>query len=139
MSVLDFLHIGSSTSLRSFARFGPLLPILDCVALGLPMSAQSPTHLGFPFLVFSRTSSDFSMLLLDPTAPGFSLLARSVVCLGFVLFALDFAVLGFFMLLQSCIWLGPLLPFSGRAYIGQKISIHDFVSPEFSLPVRSIV
>ena len=39
--VLDYLHLGSTLSLRSYARLGSALSVLDCVYLGSALSLRS--------------------------------------------------------------------------------------------------
>ena len=41
MSVLDCLALGSSLSLRSFARVGSTLAVLGCLTLGSSLSLRS--------------------------------------------------------------------------------------------------
>merc|ERR550537_1161615 len=46
MSVLDFLHLGSSLSVRSFGRLGASMSVLDFLHLGSSLSVRSFARLG---------------------------------------------------------------------------------------------
>jgi hypothetical protein len=84
MSVLDFLHLGSSLSLRSFARVGSAVSLRGAGWLGSSLSLRSFARVGSAVSVrgLSRFGSVFSMSVLDFLHLGSSLSLRSFARLG---------------------------------------------------------
>lgn len=94
LSVLDCAHIGSSLSIRSFARvgsgfsvfgkarLGSSLSVLDFFRLGSSLSMRSIGRVGSAFSVFGVVRMTSSLSLFDCTALGSSLSMRSSYRLG---------------------------------------------------------
>ena len=83
MSVLDFLHLGSSLSLRSFGRVGSGLSVLDFLHLGSSLSLRSFGRVGsglsvldFLHLGSSLSLRSFALLALERKVP----LAPTIFC-----------------------------------------------------------
>jgi hypothetical protein len=55
MSVIDFVHLGSSISLRSFARVGASLSVCSFTYLGSSLSVRSVMRAGGRFSTYDST------------------------------------------------------------------------------------
>lgn len=113
VSVLDFFHLGSSLSMRSFARLGSAVSVLDFGHIGSSVSLRS----------FARVGSSVSVL--DFFTLGSSLSMRSFARLGSAVSVLDFSHVGSSVSLRS------------YARIGSSVSVLDFFTLGSSLSCRS--
>merc|ERR1719253_776374 len=101
MSVLDFVHLGSSLSLRSFARVGSSLSVHG----------------------FARFGSVFSMSVLDFVHLGSSLSLRSMARVGSCLSVTGIAGSGYSMSLLNLMHLGSSLSLRSFARLGSSVSV----------------
>ena len=90
LSVVDFLHLGSSLSLRSFGRIGSGLSVLDFLHLGSSLSLRSFARLGSAASVAGLSRFGSSLSVLDFVHLGSSLSLRSFSRFGSAVSVLDF-------------------------------------------------
>jgi hypothetical protein len=110
LSAVDFVHLGSALSLRSFGRMGSGLSVLDFLHLGSSISLRS----------FGRVGSGLSAV--DFVHLGSALSMRSFGRMGSGLSVLDFLHLGSSLSLRSFCRMGSItsLSDSGVAYLGNS-------------------
>jgi acyl-[acyl carrier protein]--UDP-N-acetylglucosamine O-acyltransferase len=153
MSVLDFLHLGSSLSLRSFARvsssvsvrglsnFGSSMSVLDFLHLGSSLSLRSFARVGSSVSLngLSRFGSVFSMSVLDLVHLGSSLSLRSFVRVGSSISLSGLSRFGsvFSMSVLDFVHLGSSLSLRSFARVGSSVSVLDFLHLGSSLSLRS--
>ena len=76
VSVLDFVHLGSSLSLRSFARCASGLSVLDFLHLGSSLSLRSFGRCGSALAAFGLVRFGSSLAVLDCVVPFAPILNR---------------------------------------------------------------
>merc|ERR1719321_1157974 len=138
MSVLDFVHLGSTLSLRSFSRFSSSMSVLDFVHLGSTLSLRSWGRLSSAVSVRGLARFGSTLSLFDDGRLGSSLSVRSFAKAGssvsvrglsrfgsvFSMSVLDFLHLGSSLSLRSFARLGSSL----RVNAGQMIALDGSTS-----------
>lgn len=125
MSVLDFLHVGSSLALRSFSRMGSSLAVVDYLQLGSSLSIRCFARLGN------------AMSVLDFVQLGSTLSLRSYSRIGATLAVLDFVQLGSSLSLRSFSRLGAAISVFGIARCGASLSLLGSLHLGASVSLRS--
>lgn len=155
MAVFDFLHLGSTMSLRSYsrlasalslygvARFGSSLAILGSWNLGASLSVRSASVRLGSCLSISGTEgvSDIPMEAFKPlSVKSFVQLGSSIsVCgisrMGAALSVLDFTHLGASLSLRGSLRLGSTVSVLGFAALGSSLSLRSFSRMSASLSI----
>jgi len=137
VSVLDFLHLGSSLSLRSFARLGSAVSVRGLSRFGSSMSVLDFVHLGSTLSLRSFSRFGSSVSVLDFVHLGSSLSLRSFSRFGSSVSVLDFLHLGSSLSLRSFARMGSAVSATGVSRFGSSVSIFDFLHLGSSLSLRS--
>jgi len=149
MSVLDFLHLGSSLSLRSFVRAGSAVSVLGVSRFGSSMSVLDFVHLGSSLSLrsFARASSAVSVLgvsrfgssmsVLDFVHLGSSLSLRSFARASSALSVWGVSRFGSGLSVLDIVHLGSSLSLRSFGRFGSGLSVFDFLHLGSSLSVRS--
>jgi hypothetical protein len=124
LTALDFVHFGSSLSLRSYARmgsaisamgisrFGNSMSVLDYLHLGSTLSCRNVAYVGTQLSV-SGTTKFASLSLVADSKVGGSLTLRSFAKLGSSVSVLDFIAMGSSLSVRSFSYLGSALAVFG--------------------------
>jgi hypothetical protein len=124
--VLDFFQLGSTLSMRSYARFGSEVSLFGISKFGSSISVFDFFHLG----------SALSMRSLARMGSSFSLFGVSR--LGSSVSVLDFSSLGSSLSLRNYARMGESMSVFGFVHLGSSLSVLDFVHLGSTLSVRSI-
>ena len=81
-SVIGFAHLGSSLSLRGFARFGSGMSIFDSFQMGSSLSMRSVSRLGSNVSCFGKMDGGGLMSLIGQACLASSFSIRSFVRTG---------------------------------------------------------
>jgi hypothetical protein len=141
LSVVDFVHLGSSVSLRSFARLGSAVSVMGFSHVGASLSLRSFARVGSALSVFgvARFGSLFSLSVMDYVHLGASVSLRSLARVGAAVSVFDFANIGSSMSLRSYARLGSAFSLFGMARLGASVSVLDYASFGSSMSVRGFV
>ena len=149
LSVLDYLHPGSTFFLRSSTqlapampiiqsgKIGPVTPILDTIQMESIAFAQSFACLDSASFALNVAAMDSSMSIQGFTQPASTTLIPGINQLGsmYALFLIDVTYLGSFLFVQSRVRPGPCMSPLGTAYMGPLPSPRSFArlgSPAFA-------
>lgn len=144
LSVLDFLHLGSSLSLRCFsrvasslsifaaARMGSSMSVLDYLHCGGQMSVRSLVKLGSTVSISGQGTSDVPMVLYQPFT-----VSQTVAC-GSTLSVFGISRVGQSLSVLDCVNLGSSLSLRGSARLGSAVSQLEFLKLGASLALRCL-
>jgi len=120
MSVLDFLHLGSSLSLRSFTRAGSAVSVRGLSRFGSSMSVLDFLHLGSSLSLrsFARVGSSLSV-----RGGVLSLSVRGLSRFGSSMSVLDFLHLGSSLSLRSFARVGSSISVYGNVLMNDGATI----------------
>ena len=153
MSVSDFTSVGSLTSVQSFVRLVPSLPLAAASQSRDLVSLKNFYLVGLAFFTYGKVRADSTMSILDHVTSESALFLRSFSRLDLALLAFDCSSIGFFISLRSLARLGFAVSITGLACIesfllaaflvdtyqlGSVVPMHSFVCLESSLPVLDV-
>lgn len=137
--MLNFMEMGSSMSLRSFARLGSAISVLNFSSIGSSFSIRSFARAGSTVSVFGKVRLHGAHSVLDLVKVGSAISIRSFARCGSLLSAYNSCMLGSSISVRSFARLGSSLSVAGYTQIGSlsKCSVLDFSKIGSSLSVRS--
>ena len=137
--VMDFALLGPAVLLRSFARSGLAVPILDTLQPGSLLPSQHHGRPDFLLSPFGCSCMDLSTSAPDLTQLNSGPLLQSFARLGLALLTLDLLHLGLLPFMRSPGYLGLTPSASQRLRFEPSPSVSDFTHPGFSLSLQSFM
>ena len=137
MSVSDFTSVGSLTSVQSFVRLGPSLPLAAASQSRDLVSLKNFYLVGLAFFTYGKVRADSTMSILDHVTSESALFLRSFSRLDLALLAFDCSSIGFFISLRSLARLGFAVSITGLACIESFLLAFEAMHMGSSMFARS--
>ena len=129
--------VGSLTSVQSFVRLGPSLPLAAASQSRDLVSLKNFYLVGLAFFTYGKVRADSTMSILDHVTSESALFLRSFSRLDLALLAFDCSSIGFFISLRSLARLGFAVSITGLACIESFLLAFEAMHMGSSMFARS--
>ena len=138
--VIDSIHMGLLSLVKSFLYAGSALLALDFLHLDLLLSPRDFTHPGSTFSCFGlgRVGLVFSLLVTSTASVELTMFTRSLAQMDLLVSSLGFSDLGLFTFLKSLAQPDPFFFFFGMARMNSSSPAYDTAWIELTLSLQSL-